>query len=205
MDGGESESRKRLRSELEKPRTLWSLMRIACWSTRDRTRAEDLVSETIVWVLEEDHPSWDGRGSFFSYMSFKLRNIFHETMSLRSSTEVAHDAIRIGDMVQTEEPRPDEMLERSRILREWDDLLGRLNSVLVKEDLKIARCLELMSEGRTAQEQAASLAWSMEQVYQAHRTIQRRGLEVRQAWDEEREAMMHARRAAIPPSEESRP
>jgi RNA polymerase sigma factor (sigma-70 family) len=205
MDDGGNETEKRLREELEKPSILLFLVRLAAKITKDPTSAADLVSETIVRVLEEERPSWNGQHSFRTFMASKLRRVLHEIRRRRSSTEVLQDGRTIADLEQSPEPGPDDALERARTLREWDELLGRLNSVLVKEDLKIAQCLELMSEGRTVVEQATLLGWRVDQVYGAHRTIQRRGLEVRQAWDEEREAMMHARREAIPPSEESRP
>ncbi len=205
MDGEESESQKRLREELDKPRTLLSLMRLARKRTKNAIRAEDLLSETIVQVLEEDGASWDRRFSFLSFMAFKLSHVYTALGRLRSVTEIPRDREAIDEEELSAQLGPEDALERSRTLREWDDLLGRLNSVLVKEDLKTAQCLELMADGRSVEEQATLLGWRVDQVYNAHRTIQRRGLEVRQAWSEEREALMHARREAIPPSEESRP
>lgn len=187
MIDGSAASSARAREELEKPGLHDRLVRVAFWSTRDLERARDLVSDTIARVLDPDGLPWDGRGSFASFMALSMHHVHDDQQRRRSAHEIARDAAVIGKITRSALPLAEELIDEKRDLERMTMLHQRLLSLLEKEDPALRRCFEMKVDQASSEEQAAKLGWTIEQVYEAHRTIGRRARRLHDEWTAEQD------------------
>jgi DNA-directed RNA polymerase specialized sigma24 family protein len=199
------ESSKRVLEYLAKPRARWNLVRIALWTTRVWASAEDLVTDSLMRVLDPDDRPWDGRRPFLSFMSFLLREVYKDQMRRYAAREIPEDGRAIDEATQSALPSAEEAIDRTRSLNDHLELYARLCKDLESEDPSLRKCLELQVEEVSSEEQAAILGWSIDKVYQAHRTIARHALRIRDAWIAERETALRLRRQGKPIVEEAKP
>src|SRR5581483_8538689 len=114
MDDSGDDVRQKFIARL-KERGMWlRLVWIAWWSTRDLSRAEDLVQETIMRVLDPDDLPWDGKFPFRRFMTYRLRHVFCDWMRRRMALEVPIDALVAGHDMRSEEPSPEDVVDQRR-------------------------------------------------------------------------------------------
>jgi DNA-directed RNA polymerase specialized sigma24 family protein len=189
----------RARAELARPGTWKRLVTLALWSTRDRTRAEDLASEAIMTVLDPDGSRWDGTGSFLQFMSFLLRAVFKNWIRRRVQDEVPTEAEDLAEIAVDRRPLADDAIHLQRTWQMLVLLGGRLSTELAADDPLARRCLDLWKEGMSTKEQAAALGCTEERVLAAQTLIKRRAARIRAEYDAaERDRMLTLQRAAAP-------
>lgn len=203
MFDADAPSSQRVRARLERRGTWKRLVWIARWSTRELSRAEDLVQETVLRVMNPEDLPWDGARPFLSFMSFVLRHVFCDWTRLRREQEIPVDAEEIAKYVRSSDPPPDEALDLARA-KQRDALLGaRLAKELGEEDVIERRCLELWAAGLDVGQQASALGCTVERVLAAQRLLTRRGMRIRREYDAAERDRMNALRAgaaAVPPA-----
>ncbi|MGH7436114.1 MAG: RNA polymerase sigma factor, partial [Polyangiaceae bacterium] len=105
---------RRVLTQLQKRGTWLRLVSMARWSTREWSRAEDLVQETLMRVGNPADLPWDGKRPFLSFMSFMFRHVFCDWMRRLCSHELPTDATKMGRKVRDSGPSPDEDLDERR-------------------------------------------------------------------------------------------
>jgi DNA-directed RNA polymerase specialized sigma24 family protein len=193
------------RDQLGLPGTWTRLVNIAFWSTRNAVTAEDLVVETVTHVLDPKKVAWDGRASFFAYMSFRLRAVFKGWMSRMSAHEVPTDPDEVAEELTDEGPLPDEQVDvrRKRGLV-W--VLGeRLLAELKEEDPLAGRCFELYAAGASIKDQATALGCTEERVQLLQAAIRRRATRIHEEYDAAERDRMDALQAETAAAKADRP
>ena len=72
-------------------------MKIAFWTTKNASSAEDLVQGGIVRVLDPDDKPWDPAvGTFLTHMTYLLRRIWTDRLRRRSD---AHKALVVAELL----------------------------------------------------------------------------------------------------------
>jgi RNA polymerase sigma factor (sigma-70 family) len=197
LDTGVEGSQK-LIARLKEPGMWMRLVWIARWSTRELSRAEDLVQDTIMRVRDPNDLPWDGKRPFLSFMSFMLRHVFCDWMRRRLNLEVPIDAIEVARRTRSDDPSAEDAIEQKRAEERFRALSSRLRSELDAGDPLARQCFSLWESGMCRKEQAATLGCTEERVRALHLLITRRAGRVREAYDaDERDRIKALRAAAV--------
>jgi DNA-directed RNA polymerase specialized sigma24 family protein len=182
-----AESSVRVAAELEKPNAIAKLHRIAQWSTHSEADAEDLTQDALARVLDPDDLPWvSSKMSFLTHMSFVMRDTWKNRLRKAMAQELPDAGVTADETTVSDEPPADEELgdrRRLGILR----MLGQrlLARIAAKHPIAVA-VFNLGALGTDdAQEQATLIQCTVEEVYEAQRTLKRNANVVREEWEEE--------------------
>jgi DNA-directed RNA polymerase specialized sigma24 family protein len=182
-------------AELSKKSTRAQLIAIARWSTRSAADAEDLVSRALLSVLDPDKAPWvSTTHTFLTHMSRVMRHVWDEDMRrARVRHEVADENVTRDFKTASREPPADEELHRRRSLHVLRELGQKLLAEIGSRSPIAKGCYELGAAGiEEAEEQAAILGCSIEDVHQARETLKRQAKRIRQEYDQAEESRMKA-------------
>jgi DNA-directed RNA polymerase specialized sigma24 family protein len=140
----EAPSSKLAIAELKKPTVSARLLKIAHWHTDSDAVAEDLVEDALVRVLDPEDSPWDPTvRTFLTHMSFVIRRLWYrEQRTLLAQREVLDANVTRHENAVSEEPYPDDEVDRRRsmaVLRE----LGDRALALIADDPLARRVFEL--------------------------------------------------------------
>jgi DNA-directed RNA polymerase specialized sigma24 family protein len=187
-----AESSVRAAAELEKPNTIARLHRIAQWSTHSETDADDLVQDALERVLDPDDCPWvSSKMSFLTHMSYVMRNTWKNRLRKAMASELPDAGVTADEKTVSHEPPADEELGDRRRLGVWRMLGERLLArIAAKHPIAVA-VFNLGAQGiDDAQEQATMLQCTIEEIYEAQRTLKRNANAVREEWEVEEERRM---------------
>jgi DNA-directed RNA polymerase specialized sigma24 family protein len=179
-----SPASQRVIAKLEQPGTWWRLVQLAFWSTKDASRAEDLVADTLIRVMDPDDLPWiEKERPFLSHMSFSFRHVWNDQLRRHSAQEVPEDGLAVDDKTLSKEPPVDEELDRRRMLATFDELGEKLLAAAGEIDATTKACMELAMQGLSPEEQAAKLGCDISKVYEAQHFRRRHAARLRDEWN----------------------
>jgi DNA-directed RNA polymerase specialized sigma24 family protein len=185
-----TESAKRALEEYKKKGTLPRLVKIAFLSTGNVANAKDLVLDAFLRLLDEDDKPWR-TGTFFTHMSFTMRDTWKEKLRRLSATEVPDEDVTKGSKSVAEGDAQDEDAERRRTLGVHRMLAERLLERLRPKHPLAVRVFEQKCQGiDEPAELARLLACSVDDVYDATQLLKRTAERIREEWEEEERRRM---------------
>jgi hypothetical protein len=179
--------------ELGKPKLRRALVDIAKWSTRSDADADDLVSDAIVAVLDPEGYPWVSlKRTFLTHMSYVMRHIWDEDMRrARVKRELIDEDVTRDKGTVSRVPPVDDELDRLRSLAVLQGLGARLIDEIGDKFPIATKVYELGAAGvEEPAEQAAIIQCSVEEVYEATRTLKHHARRIRGDYDREEERRM---------------
>jgi DNA-directed RNA polymerase specialized sigma24 family protein len=183
--------------ELGKEGTRRRLIAIAKWSTGSDADAEDLVSAALVEVLDPERQPWvAGKTTFLVHMSFVMRHVWNEELRrARVKREVVDQDVTFDQRTVSREPAADDELHRRRSLQVLRELGERLLAEIGEKFPVAKKVYELGAAGtEEADEQAAIIGCTVEEVREARRTLKHHAERIRHEHELAEERRMRAMR-----------
>jgi DNA-directed RNA polymerase specialized sigma24 family protein len=192
---------------LARPLVMQRLRVIARWSTGTDPEADDLVQEALVRVLDPDDVPWvPERGTFFTHMSFVMRQVWDRWMRrARAQREVLDSGLARDETVPSAESSADEALHDRRRVALWSSLAREVLAAIGERHPRVRQVYELAAGGiEDPAEQAEALHCHVEEIYLARKTLARHARAALEAWEQsEQRRMADAREAATKKREQA--
>ena len=179
-------SKAKVLDQLADPHLTKTLLKYAGLLTGSEPAAEDLLSDAILHVCDEQGGRpWDpSRGSLCAHMRIVLRDLAHDKRrSAQARREVLEPGFALDESTETPHPAPDEALSHARDLerlRRWGAIL---REELVRDHPLAAQVFDhaCQEEIDDAGELSAKLGCTTKEICEANRQIARAAVRVRAA------------------------
>ncbi len=184
------------------------LARIAEWSTKSESEAEDLVMNALVRVLDPDDAPWvPPRPTFLAHMAFVMRQVWDQQMRKASAQREILDAgVAADERTASPTPRADDELERLREIGLWQRLLEEVLAKIGDKYPLTRQICDLAARGiEDPAEQAQSIGCDVEKIYRALETLQYHGQITLEEWNLAEQHRMRERREAATKKDEATP
>jgi DNA-directed RNA polymerase specialized sigma24 family protein len=188
-----AESSKRVLAEIANAKTREILQRIAkTFTSGNEADAEDLIADSLARALDPEKNPWEKRHTFFTFMTFLMRHVWYERITLsRVQHEVVDSTIARDENTRSAEPRADAQAHRARTYALHKMLGDKLLAELASKNPLAVRLFQLGGQGiDEPAEQAAILEVPVEDVYRANEVLRYHGQRIREEWEQSEERRM---------------